>query len=69
MGNKGLDYTALVITVIGAINWGAYRSVPIGPGSADIRPDELDFQNRICDCGYLRHLSAHLLRPCWKRQR
>ena len=22
MGNKGLDYTALVITVIGAINWG-----------------------------------------------
>ena len=22
MGNKGLDYTALVIAVIGAINWG-----------------------------------------------
>lgn len=22
MSNKGLDYTALVITVIGAINWG-----------------------------------------------
>lgn len=22
MGNKGLDYTALVITVIGAVNWG-----------------------------------------------
>lgn len=22
MGNKGLDYTALVIAVIGALNWG-----------------------------------------------
>ncbi len=22
MGNKGLDYTALVIAVIGAVNWG-----------------------------------------------
>lgn len=22
MGNKGLDYTALIIAVIGAINWG-----------------------------------------------
>lgn len=22
MGNKGLDYTALIIAVIGAVNWG-----------------------------------------------
>jgi len=63
MGNKGLDYTALVITVIGAINWGL-----IGLFRLDLVA--LIFgQNRICDCGYLRHLSAHLLRPCWKRQR
>ena len=48
MGNKGLDYTALVDCSYRRRKLGTYRIVPTGSGSADIRPDELDFQNHLC---------------------
>ena len=68
MGNKGLDYTALVIAVIGAVNWGL-----IGLFRLDLVAlifGQMSWISRIIYViVYLRNLSAYLFRPCWKRKR
>ena len=58
MKSNGLDYTALVITVIGALNW----TVPFQSGYLPVRRHDMAFKDRICHRRNLRTLSAEPLR-------
>ena len=53
MNSKFLDYTALIISIIGAVNWGLIGFFPLQPGHLFIWRYDMDFQNHICIGGYL----------------
>lgn len=61
MNSRILDYTALVVTVIGAVNWGL-----IGFSDLILLPFiwryDLDFQNYLCTGRYLRVVFAQPFR-------
>ena len=55
MGNKALDYTALTIALIGAVNWGLVGFF------MDFRNSLLGDQDNLCAGGIVRTVSDYIL--------
>ena len=63
---KGLDYTTLVIVIIGAINWLLIGLFKFDLVAFYFRKPYLAFQNHLCFGGNLRFISLYFF---WKNRK
>lgn len=59
---KGLDYTALTLVIIGAINWGLIGLFPAGSGQSAFWKYDLALPSRLHTGRHLRPVSLKPLR-------
>lgn len=59
---KGLDYTALTVAIIGAVNWGLIGFLPPRPRRPDLRKHDVAEPHHLRGCRHLRPLPDFRLR-------